>query len=144
MARPIRVQTDCLVCHSLPTAAPATLIARYGSNNGFGWQDHEVVGAQVISVPFASAITNADLVLDRIMTAIAIILAAALLIVNGVLYFLIVRPVRRIVTIADELSLGNMSAGEFPARGSPELIALVRSFNRMRASLDKTLKLLER
>ncbi len=144
LARPIRVAADCLGCHSLPTSAPATLLARYGGNNGFGWQDHEVVGAQVISVPFASATANADRVLRSIMTSIVVILTAALLIVNCVLYFLIVRPVRRIVSIADELSLGNMSAGEFPVRGSAELAALVRSFNRMRASLDKALKLLER
>ena len=43
----------CLVCHSVPAAAPATLIARYGSNNGFGWQVHEIIGAQVVSVPLA-------------------------------------------------------------------------------------------
>jgi protein-histidine pros-kinase len=54
LARPIRAEAQCLVCHSLPAAAPVTLIQRYGANNGFGWQVHEVVGAQD-SVPLASA-----------------------------------------------------------------------------------------
>jgi HAMP domain-containing protein len=54
-----------------------------------------------------------------------------------------VRPIRRIARIADEVSLGNMSGGEFPGRGSPELVGLAHSFNRMRTSLSKALKLLE-
>ena len=77
------------------------------------------------------------------MTSIVIILVAALLIVNAVLYFAIVRPVRRIAGIADEISLGNLSAAEFPARNSPELGALVRSFNRLRTSLAKAMKMLQ-
>jgi protein-histidine pros-kinase len=44
--------------------------------------------------------------------------------------------------VADEVSLGNV-AGEFPARGSAELVDLARSFNRMRTSLAKALKLLD-
>ena len=62
--------------------------------------------------------------------------------VNAILYLLIVRPVRRIAAIADELSLGNLAAAEFPAGGSPELRALTGSFNRMRTSLSKALRLL--
>ncbi len=143
LARPIRVEPECMGCHSLAGSAPATLLARYGSNNGFGWQPNEIVGAQVVSVPFASATASADRIFRRIMTCIVVILAAALLIVNAVLYFVIVRPVRRIAGIADELSMGNLSSGEFPARSSPELGALVRSFNRLRTSLAKALKMLE-
>lgn len=143
IARPIRAEPKCLVCHSVPAAAPATLLARYGSNNGFGWQAHEIIGAQVVSVPLAAATANAARIFRSVMGAIIAILAAALLIVNVVLYFAIVRPVRRMAAIADEVSLGNTAAGEFPARGSTELIALTRSFNRMRTSLAKAMKMLE-
>src|ERR1700727_395778 len=38
MARPMRAKPECLVCHSIPFAAPQSLIARYGGDNGFGWQ----------------------------------------------------------------------------------------------------------
>jgi len=143
LARPIRVEAQCMGCHSLSASAPQSLLARYGSSNGFGWQPNEVVGAQVVTVPFASATASADRILHRVMTSVVIILAAALLIVNAVLYFAIVRPVRRIAAHADEISLGNLSAGEFPARNSPELGALVRSFNRLRTSLAKAMKMLE-
>ncbi len=143
LARPIHAEPKCLVCHSTPAAAPASLLARYGSNNGFGWQPHEVIGAQVVSVPLATATANADRIFHSVMSAILAILAVALLIVNAVLYFAVVRPVRRMARVADEVSLGNVSAGEFPARGTTELVDLARSFNRMRTSLAKALKLLD-
>jgi protein-histidine pros-kinase len=45
--------------------------------------------------------------------------------------------------IADRLSVGDTGAPEFPVAGGAELATLGRSFNRMRKSLDKALKLLE-
>jgi protein-histidine pros-kinase len=143
LARPITAEAKCLLCHSLPAAAPATLLARYGNNNGFGWQPNEIIGAQVVSVPLAAATANADHIYHNIMRAIIAILGAALVIVNVVLYYAVVRPVRRMVHIADEVSLGNSAIGEIPAHGSTELVELARSFNRMRISLMKALKILE-
>ena len=143
LARPIHAEAKCLVCHSVPQAAPATLIQRYGSNNGFGWQVHEVIGAQVVSVPLATATANATRIFRGVMGSIAAILIATLLIVNVILYYLVVRPVRRIATIADQVSLGDMASGEFPEHGSSELTHLGRAFNRMRTSLDKALRMLE-
>jgi protein-histidine pros-kinase len=142
LARPIRAEPQCLVCHSVPEAAPATLIHRYGSNNGFGWQPHEIIGAQVVSVPLAAATLNATRIFRGVMGAIAAILIVTLLIVNLILYYLVVRPVRRMAAMADQVSLGDMAAGEFPEHGSTELTHLGRSFNRMRTSLDKALSML--
>jgi protein-histidine pros-kinase len=142
VARPIRAEPQCLACHGLPGSAPAALLTRYGGNNGFGWQAHETIGAQIVSVPLAAANANATRVFREVMTTIVVILAAALVIVNAVLYFAVVRPVRRMVAVADEVSLGNSAVGEFPARGSTELVELARAFDRMRISLVKALKML--
>ncbi len=145
LARPITAEPKCLVCHSLPATAPATLLARYGNNNGFGWQPNEIIGAQVVSVPLAAATANADHIFRSIMRAIIAILSAALVIVNVVLYFAVVRPVRRMAHIADEVSLGNSAIGEFPARGSTELVragALIQSHaHQPRQSAEDTGKL---
>jgi HAMP domain-containing protein len=142
LARPIRNEAGCATCHSTPSAAPRSLIARYGSDNGFGWQANEVVGAQIVSVPFANAEANAGRVLQTYMISLAAIFAAVFLVVNAVLYFMVVRPLRQIVRVADRLSLGDMSAEDFSGRGAKEIASLVRSFNRMRKSLDKALHLL--
>jgi HAMP domain-containing protein len=142
LARPIHAETACLECHSAPAAAPAALIARYGSDNGFGWQADEIVGAHVVSVPLTSATAAADSVFRSVTAWMAVVVGLTLLAVNVVVYFLVVRPIRRISGIAEEVSVGNASAGDFPAGGGRELTALTGSFNRMRISLDKAMKLL--
>ena len=144
LARPIRNTAECSSCHSTPSAAPRTLIARYGVNNGFGWQPGEIVGAQVVSVPFASAAANADRAFRAFMTSLVTVFAAVFLVVNAVLYFMVVRPVRQIARVADRLSLGDMSAEDFPKGGAGEIASVARSFNRMRKSLEKALRLLEK
>jgi protein-histidine pros-kinase len=143
MARPIRAEPDCLACHSRPAAAPAPLIARYGTNNGFGWQAHEIVGAQVVSVPFAAAALDVDHSFVEVMCIIAGALAMFWLGLNAALYFLCLRPLQRIARIADTLSLGQTSTEDFPTRGPVEITGLGASFSRMRRSLDKALKLLQ-
>ena len=144
LARPIRNAAECASCHSTPSAAPRTLIARYGANNGFGWQLGEIVGAQVVSVPFASATANADRAFRAFMTSLVSVFAAVFLVVNAVLYYMVVRPVRQIARIADRLSLGDTSAEGFPQRGAAEIASVIRSFNRMLTSLEKALRLLEK
>jgi HAMP domain-containing protein len=144
LARPIRNGAECSACHSTPSAAPRTLIARYGSNNGFGWQPGEIVGAQVVSVPTASAAANADRAFRAFMTSLVTVFAAVFLVVNAVLYYMVLRPVRQIARVADRLSMGDMSAEDFPHGGAAEIASVARSFDRMRKSLEKALRLLEK
>jgi protein-histidine pros-kinase len=119
------------------------LIARYGANNGFGWQAHEIVGAQVVSVPLATIALNVDRSFVEVMCIIAGGLAIFWLGINAILYFLCLRPLKRIARIAETLSLGQASTEDFPIRGPVEITGLGASFNRMRKSLDKALKLLQ-
>jgi HAMP domain-containing protein len=142
LARPIRAKPECLVCHSIPSAAPQSMIARYGGDNGFGWQPNEIVAAQVVSVPFESATANAQREFRAFMFLLVGVFAAAFLVVNMLLYRLVVRPVRRIALVADRVSQGDMSAEEFPQGGAMEIASVARSFERMRKSLEKALRLL--
>jgi protein-histidine pros-kinase len=143
LAKPIRAAAECLACHSTAAAAPPTVIARYGSSNGFGWQAGDVVGAQVVSVPVASAEARASSAIRAFLESLIAVFAVLLLVVNLVLYWLVVRPVRRMAHLADRVSVGDSSAPDFPTGGSDEIAALGRAFNRMRTSLDKALRLLE-
>ena len=144
LARPIRNEAECSPCHSAASTAPRALIARYGGNNGFGWQGGEIVGAQVVSVPFGSATASADRAFRAFMISLIAVFAAVFLVVDGVLYVLVVRPVRQIARVADRLSHGDMSAEDFPRRGAEEIASVSRSFNRMRKSLEKAVRLLEK
>ena len=142
LARPIVADPECLSCHGVPAAGPRTVIARYGSANGFGWQPHEVIGAHIVSVPLASAQTRAHKSFVSSMAWLAVLFLALLALTNLVLYVLVLRPLRRTVLIADRLSIGDHTAPEFPA-GTGEIALLGAAFNRMRKSLQKALQLLE-
>jgi HAMP domain-containing protein len=143
LARPIRVDADCEQCHGAASAAPPAMLARYGKNNGFGWQPREVVGAHIVSVPFASASDAAGRVFHGFLLTLIAVFATIFIVLNALLYALLVRPVRRIARIADRLSVGELDAEDFPLEGPPEITSLSRSFNRMRVSLDKAMRLLE-
>jgi len=61
VAHPIRIKNPaCLACHSTPQAAPASLVQKYGDKGGFGWQHNELIGVQVISVPMAVPMSQAN------------------------------------------------------------------------------------
>jgi protein-histidine pros-kinase len=143
LARPIRASSECLECHGTAASAPATLVARYGNSNGFGWQLGDVIGAQVVSVPVAAATARADRAFRAFLASLVAVFVALLLVVNLVLYTLVVRPVQRMAEIAGRVSVGDSSAPEFSTGGGAEIAALGRAFTRMRKSLDKALKLLE-
>jgi hypothetical protein len=52
VSAPIKVDDkSCLECHSTPDKAPAEMVKLYGSVNGFGWKEGDIVGAQIVSVP---------------------------------------------------------------------------------------------
>jgi HAMP domain-containing protein len=144
LARPIRINdAQCLSCHSTPAAAPASMLALYGSNNGFGWKLGEVVGSQIVSVPLDVAMRQADRTANVIMTGFALSFAALLLFVNAVMYWLVLRPMQRMARIADAVSEGQADAPPFPKGGSDELAVLGTAFTRMRRSMDKALALLD-
>ena len=144
LARPVRAEDACLACHSSPASAPATLVARYGSDNGFGWQSKEIVGAHIVSVPLDGAMTRARSAFGIAVTAILAAALLVLLVVNAIVYVLVVRPVRRIAYVAERVSVGDETSGEFPRVGTSEINGLALSFGRMRVSLEKAMRLLEK
>jgi HAMP domain-containing protein len=144
ISRPIRISDkDCLTCHSTPAAAPASMIDLYGSANGFGWKLGDVIGAQIVSVPMQVALDRASDAFKVYLLALVAVFAVTLVLLNLLLHFVIVTPIRRMSAIASEVSLGNMDAPEFAERGRDEIASLAGSFNRMRRSLANAMKLLE-
>lgn len=144
MARPIQIKNPpCLVCHSTVEAAPKTMLARYGNANGFGWKLNEIVGAQIMSVPMEVPVAQARHAFMAFMGSLAIVFAAIVIVLNVMLRVLILQPVTRMAAIADDVSRGKMDALEFDERGRDEIGVLAASFNRMRRSLDKAMKMLD-
>jgi HAMP domain-containing protein len=144
VAKPIRItDKDCLSCHTNPAMAPATMVDLYGGNNGYGWQLGDVIGAQIVSVPMRVALDRADQLFLFYLGGLSAVFAVTLLLLNLVLHYVIIRPIRWMSAIAEQVSLGDNDAPVFTATGRDEIASLAQSFNRMRRSLVNAMQLLE-
>lgn len=144
IARPLRI-TDpaCLACHSSVDAAPATMVAKYGPANGFGWNLNEVIGAQIVSVPLGVPLQRADKTFKVFITSLVGVFVAVGIVLNLMVWMLVVRPVTRLSALADRVSQGDLDAPEFTSSGKDEIATLSESFSRMRASVVQAMKLLD-
>lgn len=143
LARPIKADPPCLQCHDRPKGAPAAMIRRYGTANGFGWKAGDVVGAQVVSVPMAVPVRMADAAFRVMILYMGAVFVVALIVLDLVLVLTITRPAARLSAMADKISLGDFTVAELPVRGKDEISGLADSFNRMRRSLERAMKMLE-
>ena len=144
LSRPIRITDQaCLTCHSTPEVAPSSMLQRYGNANGFGWNLHDVVGAQIVSVPMNLPIAKAQSTFQLLMTVLAIVFVTVILLINLLLRLAVIGPIQRMSRTANEISQGRGNATEFQTRGKDEIAMLAVSFNRMRRSLDKAMSMLD-
>jgi HAMP domain-containing protein len=144
IARPLKIpDASCLECHDTAETAPRTVVEKYGSDNGFGWRVNDILTAQIVTVPMQLPIQRANIAFTAFMASLAAVFAVIFLALNAMLILLVVRPVKQLSKIADEVSLGNMDAPEFPISGKDEIANLSESFGRMRKSMVQAIKMLE-
>lgn len=143
LARPLSAPPACLECHSVPSAAPPSMLRIYGRDNGFGWKPNEIVGAQIVSVPESVSFGLAKRAFTSLFIYLGLVALATLILIDIALHFFVVKPVARLSSTADEISRGNLEVNELPVKGSDEVSVLASSFNRMYLSLRKALRLLE-
>ncbi len=143
LARPIRAPQPCLECHSVPARAPRSMIKIYGTANGFGWHPDEIVGAQIVSVPMSVPIGIADRAFKTLLIYLGIIGVGTMAVLDIALIMVVIRPVRRLSRVADEISKGNLDLPALPVHGRDEIAVLSGSFNRMYVSLRKAIQMLE-
>ncbi len=142
IARPIAIkQESCLRCHSTPDAAPASMLATYGRDNGFGWKLNEIVGAQIISVPASEVVNAARQSLVLVMLAVSLVFGIAIVAIDRLLRHTVIRPIDRMVSVAQAISTGDMDA-EFQQRSDDEIGTLAAAFNRMKLSLQMAMTML--
>jgi protein-histidine pros-kinase len=142
LARPMHATKSCLECHSTPGEAPQEMVKLYGSANGFGWKEDEIIAAQIVSVPVALPVEMANRSFRRLLLSLVAVGIMTLLVLDLVLYFTVVRPVSRFARRADEISKGQMDVPELPVQGRDEISILAASFNRMHRSLATAMKIL--
>ncbi|MBE9033706.1 Tll0287-like domain-containing protein [aff. Roholtiella sp. LEGE 12411] len=144
IARPLPISEEsCLKCHSTPEAAPQSMIALYGTANGFGWKLNEIIGAQIISVPANKVINKANYSSLVIILIVSTVFIAAILLVNFFLNRQVVKPLKRITRVAEEVSTGHMDV-EFEEFSNDEIGSLAKAFKRMQFSLEMAMKRIKR
>lgn len=143
IARPLKIEKEsCLRCHSVPSAAPASLVASYGSDNGFGWKLNEIVGAQIISVPSSQVLAAAQKLRYLVLGKVLIFLLLASILLNLFLKLTVTDPLKKMSHASKELSTGNMEI-EFEQKTNDEIGILAASLNRLKVSLKMAMEMLE-
>lgn len=143
LAHPIRVEQECLPCHSTPEAAPPAMVGLYGREAGFNWKLGSIVGAEIISVPVKATLDRARGAFKTMIAIFASVFVVVLILLNVILLFLVIRPIKRIARTAEDVSLGKPDVPAFEYKGKDEIGVLSRAFNRMRRSLESALQMIE-
>ena len=143
LAQPLVAAPACLECHSTAAAAPQAMVDIYGPTNGFGWQPNEIVGAQIVSVPASLPIRMANAAYQNLLFDMGLVALVTLFAVDFALILIVVRPVSQLSAMADRISKGEVEEGELPVHGKDEIAVLAGSFDRMRISMAKAMKMLE-
>ena len=145
LARPIKITDNaCLDCHGDPANAPQTLLEKYGPANGFGWKLNEIVGAQIVSVPLSGSIQDARLAFIVFMGLLVVMFATFIIVLNAMLKNIVIRPATTMSEIADQVSKGDLEVPAFDVSGKDEMATLAGSFNRMRRSVERAMRMLDK
>lgn len=105
IARPLTITSEsCLECHSSPQNAPASLIATYGEDGGFGWEVGQVVAAQIIYVPAGQVFDAAWQTFTLVMSVFIVLFALIILLINALLRRYVIQPVDVLSGLARKIS----------------------------------------
>jgi methyl-accepting chemotaxis protein len=144
LARPISIGEEaCLTCHSTPSAAPAALAKSYGTANGFGWKLNETIGAQIVAVPMAVPLKLAHDAYVTFLIILTVTFAIVFVVLNLLLHYLVIKPVKRVSAMAEAVSLGEENVESYVKPGKDEISMLSVAFNRMRESLKHAMEMIK-
>jgi protein-histidine pros-kinase len=119
------------------------MVETYGSANGFGWKVNEIVGANIVSVPTSVPVQRANYTFRIFLLSLLVVFAFTIGMLNVMLYLFVIRRVKRLSKLADEVSLGNLDAGEFQTRSKDEIGVLTEALGRMKTSMVQAIKMLD-
>jgi hypothetical protein len=104
-ARPLTVSAEsCLQCHGEVADAPASLIATFGSNGGFGWELDEIIAAQMIYVPADEVFSTARASFTVVIVAFVATFAVVVLLINLQLQQRVIAPLAQIAGVAQKIT----------------------------------------
>lgn len=142
VATPIVAAGGCLQCHSQVSIAPKAMIKHYGPDHGFGWKPNEITAAQIVSVPMSVPIKLANEGFRNLLISLGAIFLLTIILIDLAMYFIVIRPLRRVSKNADIISKGEIDLPPLEIKGKDEIAEVTASFNRMHTSLIKAFEML--
>ena len=143
IARPIAIKEEsCLRCHSVPKNAPASQIASYGNEGGFGWKLNEILGAQIVSIPASKVEKEAKDLRWLVISIVLIFLLIGVVLLNIFLKSTITDPIDKMSSLSRKLSMGDFDV-EFEHKSKDEIGVLSRSLDRLKISLKMAMDMIE-
>ncbi|MEA5462423.1 c-type heme family protein [Leptothoe sp. PORK10 BA2] len=107
ISRPLTISKEsCLECHSIPSAAPASMINTYGSKNGFGWKLGETVAAQTIYLPSSQVFAQGNRYLLLVVAIFISVFAVVIGVINRLLMTTVINPLGQLSKLIRDISLG--------------------------------------
>ena len=91
----------------------------------------------------AVPLERANKTFTAFMGSLAAVFVAIFVLLNVMLYTMVIRRVTNLAGIADQVSLGNLEAGDFRTKSRDEIGVLTEAMGRMKASLVQAMKMLE-
>jgi len=87
---------------------------------------------------------RAQKALNTFMGSLAAVFAFVWILLNILLHFVVIRPIKAMAEKADAISTskGDIEIAEFEVKGKDEMASLASSFNRMQRSLASAMKIL--
>ena len=141
IAHPIKITNpSCLECHSTPDRAPASMVAKYGDKNGFGWKLGETIGTQMMIVPYTLPELIANQTFKSFLASTALIFLALFIVINIILHTVVIQPIKTMTEAAEKLASGDIKGAKVEIFSNDEIAVLGSSINKLRRLLAKALQ----
>ena len=127
-AAPLRIkQQSCLVCHTTPDMAPATLVQKYGPDNGFGWKLNQVVAAQIVYVPAESVMAQGRQHAQWVTGLFMGVFVLVILLINLLLRRTVLRPLHHLAVATEAIGRGDIARFNDSADGRAVRVTSART-----------------
>ena len=144
IAKPVIAKQGCLKCHGDPEKAPMGRKTLYPGPGGYNYNADDVVAAFITYVPVEKALSE----VNRTTLKIALTGIAFIVIIFFVIWFMIDRIVTRplvvLTGLADDVSRGKSLTTDLTYRSKDEIGELYQAFDRMRKSVVKLLRMVQK
>ena len=143
VARPIVVRDVCLKCHESPSTAPLELVARYGTEHGYGWVPGEIAGVLMVSAPTADLRAEQAAARRQILTVSSTLALLLLLVVYLIFNRLVTHRLGQMSAVLNKVAVDPAGTTRLPVTSQDELGALANTFNRMADAVGDSHRSLE-